>query len=283
MHLHLFFSFSYFSFSFFFFFLSHVHLHVLFRLYLIFYLPDTMRLGSLFHTLVFGLAVSSGTWAKLLVDFRGDQKPSELGPIELERHSLGDHVDSKEGGNDVYIRDDEDKVLGRPALHFHRSPHFRRAELRFLDHEIEEGRTYYLGYQFRLSKSRPGLVIFQFKKADKYAAPTQNIPFHLEFKGNDELSLDYTTPDSGTAPGAGRKPVWHGKFSTGDSDEHIHSVAFAINTDNSGKGWLEFYLDGVKQKFDNGEERLKNVFLLTGRAFPKIVRLFEFLDNSTSC
>ena len=92
----------------------------------------------------------------------------------------------------------------------------------------------------------------------------------MEFRGgganSTNLTLAYTTPGSN---GSNRSPVWSGKFSTGRSEEHIHSLGFAINTANDGTGWLEFYLDGVKQKFNNGKTRLSNIYLYTGETFPK--------------
>ncbi|EJD54660.1 hypothetical protein AURDEDRAFT_179764 [Auricularia subglabra TFB-10046 SS5] len=220
-----------------------------------------------FTTLFLVLAASSQAWGKLLIDYHGGDAPSKLGKIELERFSLGDHVSAGRGGSDVFIKAEDDNALGLPALHYKRSAHFRRAEVRMLDHDIKEGKTYYVGFTLRLTNSRPGLVFFQWKKADKFVSPRQNIPFHMEFVGRDELTLGYTTPGGN---GSQRKPVWRGKFSTGNSTSHIHKVAFAINTKNDGSGWLEFYLDGVKQTFDNGQDRLKNVYLFTGRTFPKL-------------
>lgn len=221
----------------------------------------------LFFTTLLLVLASSQAWGKLLIDYHGGDAPSKLGKIELERFSLGDHVSAGKGGNDVFIKSENDNALGLPALHYKRSAHFRRAEVRMLDHEIREGKTYYVGFTMRLTNSRPGLVFFQWKKADKFVSPRQNIPFHMEFVGRDELTLGYTTPGGN---GSQRKPVWRGKFSTGNSTAHIHKVAFAINTKNDGSGWLEFYLDGVKQTFDNGQDRLKNVYLFTGRTFPKL-------------
>jgi len=228
------------------------------------------------RTLLTALAVSTAS-AKLLIDFTGGDDPSKLGHIELERYTLGDRIPPGEGGDDVFIKNEEDKSLSRPSLHYKRSAHFRRAEMRILENTLKQDHTYYVGWTFRLPHSRAGLVVFQWKKDDKYAAPAQNIPFHLEFKGHDKLSLDYTTPGGN---GSDRNPVWGGDFSTGEGEEHIHSVAFAINTDNNGQGWLEFYLDGKKQTFDNGKERLENVFLFTGETRPKIGNACSRLERS---
>ncbi|KZV94901.1 hypothetical protein EXIGLDRAFT_834727 [Exidia glandulosa HHB12029] len=222
--------------------------------------------GFLSSTFILALAASAA-YAKLLIDYHGGDDPKNLGAIELESFNLGDHVAAGSGGSDVFIKAETDTTLNRPALHYKRSEHYRRAEMRILDHDIEEDKTYYVGFTFRLSHSRKGLVFFQWKKADKTAAPQQNIPFHMEFEGEDELTLGYTTPGGN---GSQREPVWHGKFSTGNSESDVHSVGFAINTANDGSGWLEFYLDGKKQTFDNGKDRLENVYLLTGRTYPKI-------------
>ncbi|KAH7100102.1 hypothetical protein BKA62DRAFT_707609 [Auriculariales sp. MPI-PUGE-AT-0066] len=225
-----------------------------------------MRASIVLRAVIASLA-SSTACGKLLVDFKGGDEPSKLGAIELESFNLGDRIPAGQGGDDVFIKNEEDSDLGMPSLHYKRSAHYRRAEMRILDHDIQEGQTYYVGFKFRLAHSRKGLAIFQWKKADKVAAPAQNIPIDLVHSGNDQLTLEYTTPGGN---GSDRSPVWHGPLSSGSGKENVHSVALAINTDNSGKGWLEFYLDGKKQKFDNGEERLKDVYLFTGRTYPKI-------------
>ncbi|KAI5778633.1 hypothetical protein EDC01DRAFT_340133 [Geopyxis carbonaria] len=196
--------------------------------------------------------------AKVLLDYKGGQPASDLGNVELEGQNLGDKIKAGDGGDDVYIRPETDPESGLEALHYHREPHFRRTEVKAMANKIEEDKTYYIGYHLRLEKTANSLVIFQWKKHDKTVSPIQNIPFHLEFEG-DELTLGYTVPDGD------RTPRWKGKFSAGA----VHHIGLVINTSNSGSGYLELWIDGVQMDFDNGEKRLSDVYLFTGPTSPK--------------
>jgi len=194
--------------------------------------------------------------ATVLLDYKGGDEPSKLGNVELEGQNLGDKI--KDGGDDVYIRPDTDPESGLKALHYHREPHFRRAEVKAMANKIEEDKTYYIGYHLRLEKTLDSLVIFQWKKHDKTVSPVQNIPFHLEFEG-DELTLGYTVPDGD------RTPQWKGKFAAGS----VHHIGMVVNTANNGSGYLELYIDNEKQTFDNGKDRLDDIYLFTGPTSPK--------------
>ncbi|KAL7275384.1 hypothetical protein RUND412_001662 [Rhizina undulata] len=195
--------------------------------------------------------------AKLLLDYKGGDKASVLGNVELEGQELHDHI--KDGGKNVYIKPGNDPEANLPALHYHREAHFRRAEVKALTDKIEEGKTYYIGYHLRVPKTRNSLVLFQWKKADKAAEPVQNIPLNLEFDENLKLKLDYTIP------GGSRDPYATVEFAAGKP----HHIGLAINTADDGTGWVEFYLDGVQQKFKDGKKRLENIRVFTGPTSPK--------------
>ncbi|KAL7272649.1 hypothetical protein RUND412_004538 [Rhizina undulata] len=208
----------------------------------------------------------------LLVDYRGGDAPSVLGNAELEGQDLGCKIINGDAGNAAYIRAELDAATGKPSLHFHRDPHFRRAEVKALPGgtypQAVENRTYYIGYHFRVATEVDSLVIFQWKKWDKVAEPAQNIPLYVYFESAN-LTIQYTIP-GGT--GSNRSVVWTGPLSVGPTAAYEHHLAFAINTANGGTGWLEFYLDGEKQTFDpawGGKKRLENVYLLTGPTSPK--------------
>lgn len=66
--------------------------------------------------------------AKLIIDFKGGDHPSTLGNIELEGQDLGCKLTS--AGNAAFIRTEKDPATGTDALHYHRDPHFRRAEVK---------------------------------------------------------------------------------------------------------------------------------------------------------
>lgn len=105
------------------------------------------------------------------------------------------------------------------------------------------------------------------KKGDKVAAPAQNIPLYVHFDSSNQLTIEYTIPGGS---GSNREIVWTGPvaFGTGTSNK----LGFIINTNNSGSGWLEFYVNGAQQKFNSkwgGGNRLSNVYLFTGDTSPK--------------
>lgn len=203
--------------------------------------------------------------AKLLIDYHGGDPVSKLGRVDMEAQNLGDHVPEGTGGNNVFIKPENDSKLGIPCLHFKRAPHYRRAEVKNLqDGELKANKKYYIGYTLRLSRAHSGLVIFQWKKSDKYAEPQQNIPFHLEFEGGgsstNKLTLGYTTPGSN---GSNRTAIWDGEFSTGSTMEAVHKIGLAIDTASDCNGKLEFWLDGQKRLSRSG------LCLWTGKTYPK--------------
>ncbi|KZV85906.1 hypothetical protein EXIGLDRAFT_725416 [Exidia glandulosa HHB12029] len=199
--------------------------------------------------------------AKLLIDYRGGDPVSKLGTVDMEHQNLGDHVAAGTGGSNVFIKPENDSKLGVPCLHYKRAPHYRRAEVKNLQHNtLSANKKYFIGYTLRLSHARSGLVIFQWKKQDKDAAPKQNIPFHLEFEGANKLTLGYTTPGSN---GSNRTAIWDGTFSTGSSMDNVHKIGLAIDTASDCNGKLELWLDGKK------EFSRSNLCTWTGDTYPK--------------
>lgn len=222
-----------------------------------------------FSQLLLLASLASLATPKLLIDYTGGQAASVLGNVELEGQDLGCKITS--AGNAAFIKPEADSSNGTPSLHYKRDPHFRRAEVKALAkghaYQAEAGKTYYIGYHFRLGAKSPGLAIFQWKKWDKEAAPKQNIPFHVFFDSQNRLSIEYTIPGTN---GSNRETVWNGEFTAGIGTEH--HLAFAINTAQNGKGSLEFYLDGKKQRFNDkwgGQTKLSDVDLFTGPTSPK--------------
>lgn len=104
------------------------------------------------------------------------------------------------------------------------------------------------------------------KKWDKEAAPKQNIPLYVHYNSNKQLVIEYTIPGT---DGSNRIVIWTGplSFGTGTSNK----LGFIINTGN-GNGWLEFYVNGVRQTFNSaggGGTRMENIATLTGDTSPK--------------
>ncbi|KAH7098959.1 hypothetical protein BKA62DRAFT_808089 [Auriculariales sp. MPI-PUGE-AT-0066] len=173
--------------------------------------------------------VTTVVHSKLLIDYKGGQDATTLGLLDMEAQELGDHVTAM-SWDTVIIQAEEDSHLGVQCLHYKRTPHYRRAEVKALQHGgLQPNNKYYFGYSVRLSRASGGLVIFQWKKQDKDAEPQQNIPFELEFKGSVEgtntLSLEYTTPGS---DGSNRTSIWSGTFSTGSSTSNVHNIGFKL-------------------------------------------------------
>lgn len=118
-----------------------------------------MKFSSTLFTLLFSQLLLTTTHASLLIDYRGGQPAAALGNAELEGNALGCKIRS--AGDAAFIRPEKDPQMGRDALHFHRDSHFRRAEVKALGGQIKPGKTYFIGYEFRLSKQKESLVVFQ--------------------------------------------------------------------------------------------------------------------------
>ncbi|KAI5780205.1 hypothetical protein DFH27DRAFT_360502 [Peziza echinospora] len=207
--------------------------------------------------------------ATLLVNYSGGDAAKVLGNVELEGSELGCKITNGKAGNACFIKPEADSLTGRPSLHFKRDPYFRRAEVKSLaaghQYQAVENKTYHIGYEFRLSAVRESLVIFQWKKWDKEIEPKQNIPLYVFFNAQNELVIEYTIPGSN---GSNRSIVWTGPLDPSAATK----LAFTINTANDGTGWFEFYVNGVKQTFNQawgGTQRLQNVYLFTGPTSPK--------------
>ena len=96
--------------------------------------------------------------AKLLVDYTAPSAVAELGSCQLEGAELGDHI-SCPGNDDIFIKPGQDSS-GKAALHFHRNPSNRRAEVK-ASGNYAEGQKYFVGYEFQLSNIHQHLAIFQ--------------------------------------------------------------------------------------------------------------------------
>lgn len=105
------------------------------------------------------------------------------------------------------------------------------------------------------------------KKWNKDAEPKQNIPLYVHYNSDKQLIIEYGIPGG---DGSNRVTIWTGPlpFGTGTSNK----LGFIINTGSNGSGWLEFYVNGVRQKFNSvggGGTRMENMFTFTGDTSPK--------------
>lgn len=102
--------------------------------------------------------------SKLVVDYTGGQDASVLGNVELEGLDLGCKIINGQAGNAAFIKPEDDSSNGKPSLHLKRDPRFRRAEVKALaksDNKVKSGKTYFIGYNFRLSALQNGMAVFQ--------------------------------------------------------------------------------------------------------------------------
>jgi len=120
-----------------------------------------MKFSATIFSLLFAQVLISIAQAALLIDYRGGEPANKLGNAELEGNALGCKIKNGKAGNAAFIRPGKDPKTGREALHLHRDPHFRRAEVKALGGQIKAGKTYYIGYEFRLRAKGESLVIFQ--------------------------------------------------------------------------------------------------------------------------
>lgn len=113
-----------------------------------------MFLSALVPLPVF-LSLSTST---LLINYAAHSPVSALGECQLEGSFHGDHI-ACPGNSSIYIKTGTDPD-GKPALHYHRDPTFRRAEVKGAG-AYAENKHYYVGYEFRLGNIHEGLTVFQ--------------------------------------------------------------------------------------------------------------------------
>ena len=100
----------------------------------------------------------SFTTSTLLINYAAPAPISELGSCQLEGSYLGDKIPCP-GKDNVYIKPSTDPK-GQAALHYHRDPDFRRAEVKGAG-TYAAGKTYFVGYEFSLANYHEHLAIFQ--------------------------------------------------------------------------------------------------------------------------
>ena len=96
--------------------------------------------------------------ATLIVNYSAPGLATDLGTPQLES-TAGHPVPADATNGQAYIKPDYDSS-GKPALHYHRDPSYRRAEVKAKGNYAENKR-YFVGYQFSLSNIHEHLVLFQ--------------------------------------------------------------------------------------------------------------------------
>ena len=115
-------------------------------------------------TLLILAAATALSKASLLVDYQAPDPASTIGQPQLQDDASSSIKSSRimrrDYQNDTcYIKPGQDPD-GRAALHFHRDPSHRRAEVKAKG-DYSEGKKYFVGYEFRLSNIHEHLALFQ--------------------------------------------------------------------------------------------------------------------------
>ena len=116
--------------------------------------PFSMLLSTLITFSTF-LSLSTST---LIIDYSAPSPILDLGECQLEGSFLHDRIPCP-GNSSIYIKPGAD-ATGKPALHYHRDPTFRRAEVEGKG-PYAANKHYYVGYKFSLGNVHEHLTIFQ--------------------------------------------------------------------------------------------------------------------------
>ncbi|KAK8076177.1 hypothetical protein PG994_003449 [Apiospora phragmitis] len=197
--------------------------------------------------------------ATLLVDYnaaRGDEV-SKIGLVNLEA-ARGD----KQHGNtaDLYIKNDKDWKGGKSA-HFHRKKGDIRAEYHALNGKTQEGKTYFIGYQFALGATPDGMIVMQWKEyvANTAGHDAANIPLSLEVREG-QLQLQYHAQQSGH-----RQPSW----SAAIQPKTVYTVGLEILAKDAGQGHVRMWWAGKPVTFAATGSTTLPGNLFPGRSDPK--------------
>ncbi|KAF6223694.1 hypothetical protein HO133_000537 [Letharia lupina] len=199
------------------------------------------------------LSLSTST---LLIDYSAPSPISALGECQLEGNFHRDYI-ACPGNSSIYIKTGTDPD-GKPALHYHRDPRFRRAEVKGAG-AYAANKHYYVGYEFRLGNVHEHLAVFQWKNAyDETDSSTyQDAPFFLAFSEvlPTRFSIGYNPP--------GGKNTYLWSDGSDFSTNTTHNVALAWDTMSGGNSKLEMWLDGTKVLEKDG------LTLWTGKCYTK--------------
>ncbi|KAK6851951.1 hypothetical protein PG995_012076 [Apiospora arundinis] len=207
---------------------------------------------------VSALLAAAHASAALLVDYnaaRGDGV-GEMGLVNLEAA----RGEAQKGNTaDLYIKADND-WKGAKSAHFHRKKGDIRAEYHALNKKTQEGKTYFIGYQFAVGSTPDALMVFQWKE---YVANTPekggaNIPLALEVR-NGALKLEYSTKSSG------RKEQWSAPI----KPKTVYTVGLEILAKDGGQGHVRMWWDGKPVTFDTTKSTTLQGDLFPGRSDPK--------------
>lgn len=140
----------------------------------------------------------------------------------------------------------DDSAHGR-VWRYHKPSGSNRCETRGIRvngdmYEFENGRTYYLGWYSKLSSTVNNNATFQWKSFGNH---TQNFPFVLKVISNRITMIQ-------RQPGTSDRVIWSNPISA-DTWNHF-AIGVHLSSEIRG-GWVELWLNGQQQTFDDGTQR----------------------------
>lgn len=141
------------------------------------------------------LSISSVS-AKVLASY--DASTGESVKDALKMQNLGGYNDQPwpkgQGQNaSAFFTTDKDPQ-GRPAAHVHKDPHFARSEYHVLNRQIEQDKTYYIGYKVQWQNVDYQTIVFQWKSYEMDQAPDYHdtIPIGMVFRKDADGNGNHT-------------------------------------------------------------------------------------------
>jgi len=131
-------------------------------------------------------ALLSTTSAKILVDYdasRGDDVNKVLKKQNLAGWDDQPWPKGQPQNSSCFFTTAKDPQ-GRPAAHVHKDAHFARSEYHVLDGEVEQDKTYYIGYKVQFTHVDYQTIVFQRKSYNTTSIPgyDDTIPIGLVFR-----------------------------------------------------------------------------------------------------
>jgi hypothetical protein len=109
-------------------------------------------------------------------------------------------------------------------------------------YDFRNNSTYYIGWRFKLTSTANNNAVFQWKSYENHI---QNFPIVLKMIGGRLTMLQRQPGSSDTLPWS--RPI---------SANQWNHVVLGIHTSSATRGgWVELYLNGAQQTFNNGQPR----------------------------
>ncbi|GAB3899458.1 heparin lyase I family protein [Kibdelosporangium lantanae] len=110
-----------------------------------------------------------------------------------------------------------------------------------------EGRTLYMGWRalWNVNPNNAWIAVYQLRISGESSGQAQSGPFVLRTVGDGMLHFQLTSPGGAT------EHIWSTKFPV----NQWNRIVVGMRVSRGGDGWVEFWWNGVQQKFSNGQTR----------------------------